>query len=236
MENGITDEMSRRLRVSHLVDELDTTLKVLSIDENERQFIWDTAEEIRKIHEDTWMHCVRVGLTCSTMAKYKRLKDPKGLVYPATLHDIGKTAVELDLLYKKVGFSEDDRENMKKHISAGFVYLVAHNHPFTAEVVKRHHQIGDHFYDVGPIFSFESDAVSEYLVGYYASLLNMADFHDAMMSRENDRNSPGVPRRVTAEEGREIMLAHYQKHAPGQAKLIREFYDVGIFGNLRGME
>ncbi len=59
---------------------------------------------------------------------------------------------------------------------------------------------------------------------YYARVLALIDFYDALMNRENDKFGD-VPRLPTIEEGKVIMLKANQD----QEYLLNQLYNHGIF-------
>jgi response regulator RpfG family c-di-GMP phosphodiesterase len=148
----------------------------------EQKILLSTLLGILKNHDSaTYFHCVRVALKGIEAANLLGL-DPKPLFYAGLLHDFGKVAIGGNVLRKKVGFSESDFDEVKKHSRVGYI-LLKKMYPFSAEILLRHHRSSARPYpEELPAMSYDAG-----LIKRYARLLALIDFHDALMNRRNEK-------------------------------------------------
>jgi putative nucleotidyltransferase with HDIG domain len=176
---------------------------------------------LKQKDQNTYEHSIRVGLLGMHIA-YQICLDPKALFFAGVLHDVGKTAIDPEIVRKKEGFDEDDMRAMRKH--SKYTYeLLRGIHDFSAEVCIRHHRYQHGGYPKRlpkPRIAFSES--TKCTIDFYARLLSLADFYDAVTTRENNK----FGRKPTEEEAKEILL----NNNIDLRYLILKMYDRGIFG------
>jgi len=210
----------------NLEQELDAEFDVLEISPEQRESLQTYLTLVRKRDEETWEHSVRVGLKGAEVARFIHIVDPKALFYAGLLHDVGKALTDPDSLRKKEGFDEKDMRELRRHPMDGYK-LLRGIHDFSAQILLRHHQfVGKGYPERLPRGHIDFSKGTQAMIGYFARILGLVDFHDALTHRENDKFSPGHPRLPTDEEAKGILLGANRD----QTYLISELYDAGIFG------
>jgi putative nucleotidyltransferase with HDIG domain len=175
-----------------------------------------------KIKDDaTYEHSLRVGLLASRIGSYLHL-DAKALLFAGLLHDVGKSLVNPETLKKTVGFGQADKKEMDDHVMFGYRMLRG-KFDFTAEIILRHHLFQERGYPADiPEPLHDTSLGTEVMKNYYGRILALADFYDALTSRNNDAFG-GKPDHVKAKE-------IYLEKNSDQKKLIEELYANGILG------
>jgi len=180
----------------------------------------------------TLEHSVRVAYLNKEIADFTNLAPPRTLFLPGLLHDVGKLAVNPEILRKTAGFNEGNMKEMVKHVEYGCKILLGVA-DFSAYALFFHHffkRTGAYPSpeDFRGIFGDYFDKWSEgtkTLGKYCGRLISIADFYDAITTRENDKYSPGKPRLPTAEESKKIIV----QENLDQEYLIERLYGQGIF-------
>lgn len=170
----------------------------------------------------TYDHSVRVGILASKIAIYaaKPGINAKMMLWAGLLHDIGKSLIPPEVLTKKAGFTAEDYAVMEPHVKYGWDML-SNVHDYTAHIIVRHHQFGPKPYPkVLPPLPEHLNGRGE-MVQTAARLLALADYYDALMHRENDKNGK-APR--TAKQRREI----YFRDNADQKELVELLESVGV--------
>lgn len=171
----------------------------------------------------TYEHSVRVGLLSKMIAQHMHL-DQNALFYAGTLHDVGKALIEPEILKKTEKFDERDMEQMRKHVEYSY-QLLRGVHEFSAEIALRHHLFQEKGYPKKlpkPKVAYSGN--TQLMINFYARLLSLADFYDALTTRDNDKH--GEKRQIGAKEAKQIMLGKNKD----QRYLIEGLYKAGIFG------
>ena len=115
---------------------------------------------------------------------------------------------------------------MRKHPIASYKMLRG-QFDFSAQIALRHHRyVGKGYPQQLPKCPVEFGRGTQTMIDFFARVLGLVDFYDALTHRENDKfSTDGKPRLPTPEESKDIML----KANPDQAYFINELYDAGIF-------
>jgi HD-GYP domain-containing protein (c-di-GMP phosphodiesterase class II) len=109
---------------------------------------------------------------------------------------------------------------MEPHVKYGWDML-SNVHDYTAHVIVRHHQFGPHPYPVTlPPLPPHLNGKAE-MVTTAARLLALADYYDALMHRNNDKNGS---KPLTIKEKRDI----YFRDNADQKELIELLESVGV--------
>ena len=172
--------------------------------------------------EKTYAHSVRVGVLASKIAIYaaKPGVSARMLLWAGLLHDIGKALVHPNVLNKTSNFSEADYAAMEPHVQ--YAWDMLNNiHDWTAHIVVRHHQFGPKPYPatLPPLPEYLNGKAE--MITTAARLLAMADYYDALMNRNNDRNGE---KPLTPKQRREI----YMKDNADQKELAELLESVGV--------
>ena len=172
--------------------------------------------------EATYAHSVRVGILASKMAVYyaKPGVNSRMMLWAGLLHDIGKALISNELLTKKDGFTEEDRAAMEPHVLYGYDMLRG-VHDFTAAIIVQHHTFGAQPYPkfVPPVPGYMS--IYATIINRASRLLALADYYDALMSRDNDKNGS---KPLTPKERREI----YMRDNADQKDFVELLESVGV--------
>jgi putative nucleotidyltransferase with HDIG domain len=170
----------------------------------------------------TYEHSVRVGILASKIAIYaaKPGISARMLLWAGLLHDIGKSLVPPGVLTKKSNFTQEDYAAMEPHVKYGWDML-NNVHDYTAHVIIRHHQFGPNPYPktLPPLPDHLSG--KEEQIQTAARLLALADYYDALMNRNNDKNGTAP---MTAKMRREI----YMRDNADQKDLVELLESVGV--------
>jgi HD-GYP domain-containing protein (c-di-GMP phosphodiesterase class II) len=197
----------------------------LSIAKHNQRSILFYLHLIKQKDEQTYQHSLRVALLGVQIGDFLRI-DKKPLLFGGCLHDVGKIYIEDELL-KKRHYTKQDMEHMKEHVMHSY-HLVKDIHPFTAEVILRHHKYQeDHYPLILPISHKEYTATERSKIDYYARLLALADFYDAITNRDNDKY--GEAKKLSYDEVKDIMFSRNHD----QKRLIRDLYTCEIFGKTK---
>ncbi|QTL99510.1 HD domain-containing protein [Iocasia frigidifontis] len=134
--------------------------------------------QVRSVDEYTYTHSVNVGLLAMIFGRWIDLgqKEIKGLLYAGLLHDIGKSKVPDKILNKKGQLSNEEFEEIKKHVIYGYELvqdcsLLSNK---IAKAVLLHHERNDGSgYPLG---------LSREKIPFMAKILAIVDTFDAITS------------------------------------------------------
>lgn len=195
-----------------------------NLSESQRFCLETYGNLIRLKHEPTYCHSARVALLGVRFSKFSML-DPRMLLCAGLLHDIGKTAIDRNLLLKN-DFTAADRKRMEEHSLYGY-YMLKGVHDFFAEVALRHHRyVADGYPRILPPDRVPFSRMSEELIDQYARIVALIDFYEAASTRESGHH--GVSRFNTKEQVEVLLIEHFPSLA--EAELILRCYENGIFG------
>ncbi len=204
-----------------LEQELQNAFDEIEIAPDQRHSLTTILNMVKLADVPTYEHMIRCGLLGIKVAKFTHIVDPKALFYADLLHDAGKLLSDPASLKKTEGFGAEDMQEMKKHPVDGY-RLLRGIHDFSARILLYHHKyVGEGYPEQIPQSCIDFSEGSAVNIRFYARIVGLIDFNDAMMHRENEKFG-GVP---TREQGREIML----KHNPDQSYFINQLYDNNIF-------
>jgi len=207
-----------------LEDQLEGEFNELDISIKNRESVKTYLNLLKIKDQQTYEHSIRVGLLSSRIARHMHL-DPKAMLFAGTLHDIGKALIPPETLQKTEGFDEKDMVKMKKHPESSYQMLRG-VHEFSAEIALRHHIYQEKGYPKRlPKSNIPFSSNSQLMINFFARILSLADFYDAVSLRVNDKF--GEKRKLSSDEVRAIVLMKNrdQKH------LIEDLYANGIFGD-----
>jgi len=180
-------------------------------------------DTLRHHHVGTYLHSIRVGVLAAKIAAFADLEgvSPKMMLWAGLLHDVGKAQIPVTLLEKVAGFSEADREAMEPHVVFGW-QLIQEVHDHTAHIIVRHHRHGKRPYPetLPPLPAYLQSRRD--IVEDASRLLALADYYDALTTRQNDRNGGEG---LSKEQKREL----YFRENPGFEPLIQKLEAAGVF-------
>ena len=98
--------------------------------------------QLKNHHRETYEHCLRVAFNCRSLSVTNSLPPQDiDLVYNSgLLHDIGKTRVPINILSKTGELTEEEREEIERHVRYGFIFLEGDDFREVREVIVRHHE------------------------------------------------------------------------------------------------
>lgn len=177
---------------------------------------------LRNRDEKTYEHSVRVGVLASRIAIYAARPgvSARMLLWAGLLHDIGKSLLPPGILTKKAAFTQEDYAAMEPHVKYGWDMLSS-VHDFTAHIIVRHHQFGPRPYPkaLPPLPEHLKDKAEQ--VNEAARLLALADYYDALMNRDNEKNGSAP---LTSRQKREV----YMRDNADQKDLVELLESVGV--------
>jgi len=203
-----------------LEERLKLAFDELHLSDEQRESIMAFLNLLKLKDLETYNHSIRVALVARNIARFMHL-DEKALFYPGLLHDMGKLLTSLKTLRKTKEWTNDDAQEMKKHVLEGYC-LIRGFFDFTAEVIKWHHRFQIHGYpeNVPDLLHHYSEGTKTMIL-MYGRLLSLADSYDAM--HRINQASGGRP--LSGQEIKERML----KLNPDQKILIEGLYNADIF-------
>ena len=201
---------------------LDDALELEGITPGNRDSIKTYLRILKNRDEKTYEHSVRVGVLASKIAIYAAVPgvSARMLLWAGLLHDVGKALVPPGILTKTSNFTQEDYAAMEPHVEFGW-NMLNNVHDWSAHILVRHHQFGPKPYpaELPPLPEHLKDKAD--IIQIAARLLAMADYYDAMMYRNNDRNGQ---KPLTPKQRREI----YMRDNADQKQLIELLESVGV--------
>ncbi len=206
-----------------LEERLNSSFDELRISQDQRSLIVDFLAPLKnnQITKPHYEHSLRVGLLAKKIARFMHL-DEKALLYAGLMHDLGKSKVDLDILGKTEGWTDEDTEKIKKHVIEGYE-LIKNTFNFSAEIIARHHKFQENSYpEQLPEYLNTYSAGTKASMDFYARILSIADNYDALHRVNNKFEGKKV---LNSEEIQEKMF----ELNPDQKKLIDDLYRTGVF-------
>ncbi len=160
--------------------------------------IFDLLHSIRQNDDETYAHCLNVGLFCNVFAGWLKLSEENTRLATlcGLLHDVGKMKVPETVLKKPGVYTEEEVWAIKKHAYEGYQLvrnLDIDNHIKNA--VLTHHERCD---GSGYPFGLKGNKIDP-----YSKMVAIADVYDAMTSPRPYRNamSPFQAVEIMQQEG-----------------------------------
>lgn len=222
-------------------EKLNIKFAELDVARTDRDSISEYLSSLRDKDTSTYEHSIRVGILASEIAKFKQLDKTidmmrlslmsfertknaleRAELFAGLLHDIGKIFVP-EYLLTKGSLSYEEIQQMKVHVQHSYSML-SKRHPFSAEIIIRHHRYQKDPYPEElpkPSISFESESASLYIIESCARVLAIADHYDAYRYRNNERNEHG---KLSPEKIKALLSEEFPKN------MIDSLYESGILG------
>ncbi|MDP3962925.1 MAG: HD domain-containing protein [bacterium] len=162
---------------------LETALDRYRLSDRHRISIRGYLDKLYLRDEATWRHSIRVGDLASRIGDFFCDCSGRSLLWAGLLHDIGKILVDPDLFLKRERFTDDDYRRMEPHVEYGWRMLRG-IHEWTAHVIVRHHRYGARPYPAR-LPPMTLPGRTEERIDALARRLALADYYDALMTRDN---------------------------------------------------
>ncbi len=135
-------------------------------------------DKIRTMDEYTYTHSLIIGMLSVVLGRWIGLdiKDQENLFIAGTLHDIGKTQIDLALLNKKGPLSNEEFAEIKRHVSYSYELIkdIKNLDQGIIEGVYGHHEKMDG--------SGYPRGLSGQEIHLYAQIIAITDIYDALTS------------------------------------------------------
>jgi HD-GYP domain-containing protein (c-di-GMP phosphodiesterase class II) len=199
------------LATTYDIEFLETRVNGRSAEVGIKPEIWALFREVldglKDHNEFMYTHSLRVGIYASGIAEFEGQTNLKFPLFAGCGHDIGKCEVENAFLDSK-NLQPHEFEQIKKHSIEGFEKL-KDSFLFTGLIAGLHHKYKDGGYgidlDVDPPYKLDEEAKAT--VKAMAQLVMIADFFDALTTRNNDKGFIKDPNDKT--EQRTVMLKYF---------------------------
>lgn len=163
------------------------------------------------------LHSYRVGLKAADIAEYTGFINPKAVIWPGLLHDVGKLRIRKELFGREI--NHEEMREIRKHVQYGYEILEEAGLHFSAAVLARTHTNQRASYpEVLPPMPFNSSGFTAGLVEMVASIVSIADAYDSSLSRKNSR----------AARTRQEAIARLMADKPHLSYLISNLVDAKI--------
>ena len=190
----------------------------LKISEEQQEGILAFLQPIRVKDRATYKHSLRVGLLSRAIGQFIHL-DQKALFYAGIMHDVGKAMTKLETLQRTDGWTPNDTEEIKAHVTDGYRLLRGY-FDFSAEIVLWHHRFQRNGYpEVLPEPLHGYSEGTKTMIPFYGRMLALADVFDAL-HRINSKFGGAL----TGEQIREKMFSFN----PDQKVLLEELFAYDI--------
>lgn len=217
------------------LERISNEFDALMIRKDTKKQIMPYLKDLESYHRPTFEHSLRVAYLGKSIAEFTHITEPKSLWLPGLVHDLGKIFIEKELLDKKIGWNKKDFELMKRHVEFGCVLLLGSANFSSLTTFYSHYFKKKNSYpsdkDFKRIFEKTFDHWSEASITkgkYCGRLVALADIYDSATTREDDKFSPGIVKRLSLSQIKKFLL----EENSDQKYLIRQLYKAGIFREL----
>lgn len=192
----------------------------LGISETNQERLQKHLAEIEAHNIGTYFHSLRVGILACEISKNIGL-EARPLFIAGLLHDYGKIEVSNNTLDKTSRFTEEDYDEVKKHVEDGYE-LLSDEFSYSAEILVRHHSFGEDPYPriIPKSRIFKDETIEK--IEELARFLSLIDYYDAISSRKNEKFKD---KPTTNSEKRDRIIRDH----PNQEDFINKLYDLGLF-------
>ena len=185
--------------------------------EDQQTLLGSLAELIEAQSHETGRHVKRVSAYTEILCKALGMSEEETwkVSVASMMHDVGKIAVPKEILYKPARLSEEEFEEVKKHVDYG--YDILHNSPgeiiqIAADIAQQHHERYD---GVGYQHNLNGENIN-----LFARCVAIADVFDALVSKRCYKEQ------WTPEDARkEIMDQSGKQFDPKLTALFDEHFD-----------
>lgn len=191
--------------------ELDTSVLLNSVDNLVRHSpgtldLFDSLFNMRQMSDSIYSHSINVSMIARLMGKWLKFspEDLQVLTLCGLLHDIGKTALPIELLNKTSRYTPEEFEEVKRHPSLGFQILQGHDLDIRIKkAALMHHERCD---GSGYPQKLTTDKTDD-----FAMIIAIADVYDAMTAARSYRK-PLCPFQVIDAVEKEGLQKYHPKY------------------------
>lgn len=143
-------------------------------------------------HKETYDHSLRVGMLGIELGKENGCTkfEIRTLGYAGLLHDLGKIAVDSDVLSKKGKLSEKERKDIKKHSRLGFLVLQEPEYAIIKKIIVGHHEYQEGSYPRrGHRVYLREYSSSDKRIDTLTQIIAVADMYDALSNKRSYRGA-----------------------------------------------
>ena len=171
-------ENRNRVKADATMDSIETIAAEIIEELSYNKNVMANMVDLRTFDNYTYSHCVNVAVLAALIGitMYLRKSQLKELVLGAMIHDIGKVFIDITLLNKIGKLSDEEFDEIKKHVDYGYEYLSNHqkiSEGATAAVLTHHEQYSGSGYPSG---------LAGEDISLYGRIISVADVYDALTS------------------------------------------------------
>ncbi|MNZ78344.1 Cyclic di-GMP phosphodiesterase response regulator RpfG [compost metagenome] len=173
-------ELFQYISFSHKVPLTEISEEILPAihDVSQHRDIFELIEVVRAKDDYTYQHNIGVGVLSTLIGRWMNLGEAElsVLSLAATLHDVGKIKIPIEILNKPGKLTDDEYELIKKHTVYGYDMLkeTSGSNPLIARVALQHHEREDGGgYPLG---------LKKHNIELFSSIVAVADIFHAMSS------------------------------------------------------
>lgn len=171
-------------------DEIGTITKVYGMGDDlvkelsDYKMVFEAIIDSNRVDQYLYRHSINVGILSTMLARWMGLKEEEVIEISRAglLHDIGKMAINQEVLHKPGKLTEEEFKEMKKHVSSS--YEIIKNIDFISDNIKEgvysHHEKED---GSGYPRGLKGEEIP-----LYGKIMALADIFDAMTSNRVYRN------------------------------------------------
>ena len=173
-----------------LEDRTQEWLDRLGIAEEPQKKFWEYAATLKAKAPNMYAHSLRVGNYARAMGEREDMpnKSLRLLFMGGGLHDVGKSWFDADLFCRDI--TKEEYSVLQRHAIEGFL-MMKDSLPMTAIVAGSHHM--PHYGLQEDQWPLDVDPQTKAMVKTCIGLVSMADFYDAMVSRDGKAQSVMIP-------------------------------------------
>lgn len=192
----------------------------VDLDDHERAEIAAVLEPLRRHHQPTFEHCIRVGRLAERIGEASSF-DPHKLLIAGLVHDCGKAHTPLSVLDCTGEWTKRFETIIRRHVVSGYYMLRAHGMNEAAAIMVWHHKFQANPYpSVMPDNPPGLDEFQLAMAPLLGRMIAIADTFDAL----HRRNSKFDHQLSEAE-----IRGHMLRLHKGEEYLIHKLYDNGAF-------
>jgi HD-GYP domain-containing protein (c-di-GMP phosphodiesterase class II) len=180
-------EVYRKIQATQKVPLLDIRQHILPIIRQtaEQKFLAGVFALLQPKDDYMYRHPIAVGVIATLIGKWAGLKEAElsQLTMAATLHDVGKIKIPLEILNKSDKLTKEEYSLMKKHTIYGYEMIketVGTNHRQALAALQHHERQDGSGYPFG---------IREDKIDYFSRIVAVADVFHAMTSKRAYRNA-----------------------------------------------
>lgn len=143
-------------------------------------------------HPETYGHSLRVGKLGIKLGDMNECNEfeVRILGYSGLLHDLGKMAIDSDVLSKRSKLSEKEREDIEEHSRIGFLVLQEPEYALIKKIIVGHHEYQNGSYPrKASRFDLKESSPIEKRIEDLTQIIAVADMYDALSNKRSYREA-----------------------------------------------